>query len=97
MFWDSVSVSAAELMTRLLQAKAHLDRSRELIRAAGAELHQARALIQAALHGAADHSAAEMVDRSARQLDGVSVAVAQSASKVQDILTRARGLGGLGN
>ncbi|MEU8390429.1 DUF6244 family protein [Micromonospora sp. NPDC048843] len=90
-------MSAAELISRLLQAKAHLDRARELIRTAGSELHQARALIQAALQGAADHSTAAMVDRSSQQLDGAGITVGQSAGKVEEILTRMRGLGGLGN
>ncbi|MFG1745783.1 DUF6244 family protein [Micromonospora chalcea] len=90
-------MSAAELISRLLQAKAHLDRARELIRAAGSELHQARALIQAALQGAADHNTAAMVHRSSQQLDGAGITVGQSADKVEEILTRVRGLGGLGN
>ncbi|PWR08990.1 hypothetical protein DKT68_13445 [Micromonospora acroterricola] len=92
-----IGVSAAELISRLVQAKAHLDRARELIRAAGSELHQARALIQAALEGTADQSTAAMVDRSSQQLGGAGVAVGQSAGKVDEILTRVRGLGGLGN
>ncbi|MCZ7373286.1 DUF6244 family protein [Micromonospora sp. WMMC250] len=90
-------MSAAELISRLLQAKAHLDQARELMRAAGSELHQARALIRAALQGAADHSTATMVDRSSQQLDGAGITVGQSADKVEEILTRVRGLGGLGN
>ncbi|MEU8220801.1 DUF6244 family protein [Micromonospora taraxaci] len=90
-------MSAAELISRLLQAKAHLGRARELIQAAGSELHQARALIQAALQGTADQSIAAVVDRSSQQLGVAAVAVGQSASKVDEILTRVRGLGGLGN
>jgi hypothetical protein len=90
-------VSAAELINRLLQAKAHLDRARELIRAAGSELHQARTLIQAALQGTADQSVTSMVDRSSQQLGAAAVAVGQSTGKVDEILTRVRGLGGLGN
>ncbi|MFC5922831.1 hypothetical protein [Micromonospora vulcania] len=90
-------MSAAELISRLLQAKAHLDQAGQLIRTAGSELHQARALIQAALQGTTDQSTAAMVDRSSQQLGGAGVAVGQSAGKLEEILTRVRGLGGLGN
>jgi hypothetical protein len=97
MFWHSEPVSAADLINRLLQAKVHLDRARELIRAAGTELHQARTLVHAALQGASNQSAVAMVDRTAQQLEGASVGVERSTGKVEEVLARVRGLGGLGN
>jgi hypothetical protein len=90
-------MSAGDLIDRLVRAKAHLDRARELIGAAGAELHQARTLIQAALQGVSDPSAVAMVDRGSQMLDRVGVGVAQSVAKVEEIITRVRGLGGPGN